>query len=81
VRYIHSRNPLYAVVTKNMATNKLPPPWANEPGGNVNFRINARNDKVCFCPAVYRLAYQSSLGTANVNINIFLILTWARVRF
>jgi hypothetical protein len=83
VRFVHNRNPLYAVVTENMATKKLPPPWASEPGGNVNPRINTPNDKVCFWTAVYRPAFRSSAGSASANVNtsMFLILTWEGVTF
>ena len=49
--------PFVRQVTKNRATNELkfPAPWAGEPGGNVNLRINAWNDEVCFCATVHTL--------------------------
>jgi hypothetical protein len=82
-RFVLSRKPLYAVVTKTMATNKLPPPWASKPGGNVNFRINGCNGKVSLCAIVCsgRPVFQSSVGTARANVNMIVILTLNRVRF
>jgi len=49
--------PFVQQATKNRATNELkfPAPRAGEPSGNVNLRINAWNDEVCFYAAVYTL--------------------------